>query len=124
MTRLYNDPSHFADEAIDGFVAANREWVERVAGGVLRAVGSTAGQVAVVIGGGSGHYPAFAGLVGPGMAAGAALGNVFAWASNNQIVSVAKAAQCGGGVLFTYGNYAGDVLNFSSAQDQLREEGV
>jgi hypothetical protein len=27
-------------------------------------------------------------------------------------------------VLFIYGNYAGDVLNFSSAQDQLREEGV
>ena len=66
MTRLYNDPSQFADEAIDGFVAAHREWVGRVAGGVVRAVGSPAGQVAVVIGGGSGHYPAFAGLVGPG----------------------------------------------------------
>jgi dihydroxyacetone kinase len=124
MTRLYNDPSHFADEAIDGFVAANRESVGRVAGGVLRAVGSPVGQVAVVIGGGSGHYPAFAGLVGPGMAAGAALGNVFASPSTNQIVSVAKAAQRGGGVLFTYGNYAGDVLNFSAAQDRLREDGV
>jgi dihydroxyacetone kinase len=121
---LYNDPSHFADEAIDGFVAANRESVGRVAGGVLRAVGSPVGQVAVVIGGGSGHYPAFAGLVGPGMAAGAALGNVFASPSTNQIVSVAKAAQRGGGVLLTYGNYAGDVLNFSFAQDRLREEGV
>ena len=124
MTRLYNDPSHFADEAIDGFVAAHRESVGRVAGGVVRAVGSPAGQVAVVIGGGSGHYPAFAGLIGPGMAAGAALGNVFASPSTNQIVSVAKAAQRGGGVLFTYGNYAGDVLNFSFAQDRLREEGV
>ena len=51
MTRLYNDPSHFADEAIDGFVAANRESVGRVAGGVVRAAGSPAGQVAVVIGG-------------------------------------------------------------------------
>ena len=124
MTRLYNDPSHFADEAIDGFVAAHRESVGRVAGGVVRAVGSPVGQVAVVIGGGSGHYPAFAGLVGPGMAAGAALGNVFASPSTNQIVSVAKAAQRGGGVLLTYGNYAGDVLNFSFAQDRLREEGV
>ena len=124
MTRLYNDPSHFADEAIDGFVAAHRESVGRVAGGVVRAVGSAAGQVAVVIGGGSGHYPAFAGLVGPGLAAGAALGNVFASPSTNQIVSVAKATQRGGGVLFTYGNYAGDVLNFSFAQDRLREEGV
>lgn len=36
MTRLYN-PSHFAHEAIDGFVAAHREWVGRVAGGVVSA---------------------------------------------------------------------------------------
>jgi dihydroxyacetone kinase len=78
MTRLFNDPRHFADEAIDGFVAAHRERVGRVAGGVVRTVGSKAGQVAVVIGGGSRHYPAFAGFVGPGMAAGAVLGNVFA----------------------------------------------
>jgi dihydroxyacetone kinase len=78
MTRLYNDPSHFADEAIDGFVAANREWVERVAG----------------------HYPAFAGLVGPGMAAGAALGNVFASASTNQIVSVARRRSVVGSALY------------------------
>jgi dihydroxyacetone kinase len=56
MTRLYNDPGQFADE-IDGFVAAHRESVGRVAGGVVRAVGSAAGLVAVVIGGGSGHYP-------------------------------------------------------------------
>jgi dihydroxyacetone kinase len=49
---------------------------------------------------------------------------VFASPSTNQIVSVAKAAQRGGGVLLTYGNYAGDVLNFSFAQDRLREEGV
>lgn len=84
MTRLNNDPSQFADEAIDGFMAAHRESVGRVAGGVVRAVGSAAGQVAVVIGGGSGHYPAFAGLVGPGLAAGAALGNVFASPSTNK----------------------------------------
>ena len=25
MTRLYNDPSQFADEAIDGFVTAHRD---------------------------------------------------------------------------------------------------
>jgi hypothetical protein len=30
MTRLFNDPAHFTDEAITGFVAANRRWVRPV----------------------------------------------------------------------------------------------
>ena len=78
MTRLWNEPSGFADEMIDGFVAANERYVRRVTGGVVRSTVSPAGQVAVVIGGGSGHYPAFGGLVGPGLAHGAAMGNLFA----------------------------------------------
>jgi dihydroxyacetone kinase len=124
MTRLWNDPADFADEMIDGFVAANRRYVTRVPGGVVRSTVSPAGQVAVVIGGGSGHYPAFGGLVGQGLAQGAAMGNLFASPSTQQIVSVGRAADHGGGVLFSYGNYAGDVLNFDAAQERLRAEGI
>ena len=124
MTRLWNDPADFADEMIDGFVAANGRSVRRVPGGVVRSTVVPDGQVAVVIGGGSGHYPAFGGLVGPGLAHGAAMGNLFASPSTQQIVSVAKAAQHGGGVFFSYGNYAGDVLNFDAAQDRLRADGI
>lgn len=109
---------------IDGFVAANSNWVHRVPGGVVRARRTPPRQVAVVIGGGSGHYPAFAGLVGPGLAAGAAIGNTFASPSAQQIYSVAKAADTGGGVLLTFGNYAGDVMNFAQAQDRLRRDGI
>jgi dihydroxyacetone kinase len=124
MTRLYNEPSDFADEMIDGFVAANQRWVRRVHGGVVRATRSTPGSVALVVGGGSGHYPAFGGLVGQGLAHGAALGNLFASPSWQQVRSVAKSAQSGGGVLLSYGNYAGDVLNFDKAQQKLVAEGV
>jgi dihydroxyacetone kinase len=124
MTYLYNDPTRFADELVEGFVAANAEWVTAVPGGVIRSTETPHGQVAVVVGGGSGHYPAFAGLVGPGLAHGAAMGNLFASPSAQQIYSVAKAAHAGGGVLFTYGNYAGDVLNFDQAQARLRAEGI
>lgn len=124
MTRLWNDPADFADEMIDGFVAANGRSVRRVTGGVVRSTTSPAGQVAVVVGGGSGHYPAFGGLVGPGLAHGAAMGNLFASPSTQQIHAVAKAAHTGGGVFFSYGNYAGDVLNFDAAQDRLRAEGI
>lgn len=78
MTRLFNDPARFSDEAIDGFAAAHPRWVRRVPGGVVRRRPPRAGEVAVVIGGGAGHYPAFAGLVGEGLAAAAVVGNVFA----------------------------------------------
>ncbi|MET0673909.1 MAG: dihydroxyacetone kinase family protein [Microbacterium pygmaeum] len=124
MTRIWNDPAEFADEMIAGFVAANERYVRRVSGGVVRSTVVPTGQVAVVVGGGSGHYPAFGGLVGQGLAHGAAMGNLFASPSTQQILSVAKAADAGAGVFFTYGNYAGDVLNFDAAQDRLRAAGV
>ena len=104
MTRLWNDPEDFADEMIDGFVAANARSVRRVTGGVVRSTVVPEGQVAVVIGGGSGHYPAFGGLVGQGLAHAAAMGNLFASPSAQQIHSVAKAADRGAGVFFWYGN--------------------
>ena len=124
MTRLFNEPAAFADEMIEGFVASHGRWVKRVSGGVVRNTRSTPDTVALVIGGGSGHYPAFAGLVGQGLAHGAAMGNLFASPSAQQIYNVAKAANNGGGVLLGYGNYAGDVLHFNQAQDRLRNEGI
>ncbi|MFK4270563.1 dihydroxyacetone kinase family protein [Streptomyces milbemycinicus] len=124
MTRLFNTPAAFADEALEGFVAAHRRWVRRVPGGVVRATPTAPGQVAVVIGGGSGHYPAFSGLVGRGLAHGAAVGNVFASPSAQQVHQVAKAAHGGGGVLLTFGNYAGDVLHFGQAEERLNAEGI
>ena len=124
MTRLFNEPAAFADEMTEGFVASHGRWVRRVSGGVARSTRSTPDTVALVIGGGSGHYPAFAGLVGQGLAHGAAMGNLFASPSAQQVYSVAKAANNGAGVLLGYGNYAGDVLHFTQAQERLRREGI
>jgi D-erythrulose 4-kinase len=124
MTRLWNDPADFVDEMIAGFVSANERYVRRVSGGVIRSTVVPDGQVAVVVGGGSGHYPAFGGLVGPGLAHGAAMGHLFASPSTQQIHAVATAANHDGGVFFCYGNYAGDVLNFDAAQERLRAEGI
>lgn len=124
MTRLFNDPAAFVDEATEGFVAAHPGRVRQVPGGVIRSTKSEPDTVAVVIGGGSGHYPAFAGLVGQGLAHGAAMGNLFASPSAQQIYSVAKAANNGAGVLLSYGNYAGDVLHFGQARDRLVSEGI
>jgi dihydroxyacetone kinase len=58
------------------------------------------------------------------MAHGAAIGNVFASPSANQVYSVAKASSRGGGVLLVFGNYAGDDLHFRQASDRLNGEGI
>lgn len=124
MTHLHNNPEDFVAESLRGFVHAHSDIVRAVPGGVARTMPTPRGQVAVVIGGGSGHFPAFSGLVGAGMAHGAVVGNVFASPSSQQVYSVAREVENGGGVIFLYGNYAGDVLNFESAQERLRQEGI
>ncbi len=124
MTRVFDDPAAFADEALAGFAAAYPGYVVRLDGGVARAAASRSGQVAVVIGGGSGHYPAFAGLVGAGLATAAVCGQVFASPSAGQAYRVARAVESGGGVLFSYGNYAGDRMQFGQAEQRLRSEGI
>jgi dihydroxyacetone kinase len=124
MTRLFNDPTEFADEMIEGFVAANASQVRRVAGGVVRSTRTAEGTVALVVGGGSGHYPAFGGIVGQGLAHGAAMGNLFASPSAQQVESVAMAAEHGAGVLLSFGNYAGDVLHFTQAEQKLNAAGI
>ena len=124
MTRIFDDPRAFADDALAGLAAAYPRYVIRVDGGIVRAAASPPGQVAVVIGGGSGHYPAFAGLVGTGVATAAACGKVFASPSAGQAYRVARSVESGGGVLFSYGNYAGDRMQFGQAEQRLREVGI
>lgn len=124
MTRLFNDPARFTEDMLVGFLDANTRHVSGVPGGVVRAHQTRPGKVAVVIGGGSGHYPAFCGTVGPGFADGAVVGNVFTSPSAEEAASVARAAHGDAGVLLTTGNYAGDVMNFGLAVTQLRSEGI
>ncbi len=123
MTVLFNDPSEFAEEQLEGFADLYADRLRTVPGGVVGHRGDEP-IVAVVVGGGSGHYPAFAGLVGPGFAAGAVVGNIFTSPSAAHVYSVAKAADQGRGVILTFGNYAGDVMNFGIAAERLRREGI
>lgn len=124
MTRILADAESFVDDALEGFARAHADLVRRVDGGIVRAAPLDAGRVAVVVGGGSGHYPAFAGLVGPGLAAGAVCGNIFSSPSARQAVRVAREVDAGGGILFSYGNYAGDVIHFGAAERELRDAGI
>ncbi len=126
MQRMLNDAASFREEMIDGYATAYRRFLRRVpnASGVIARGAPRPGRVSVVVGGGSGHYPAFYGLVGEGMATAAAIGDVFTSPSGEQAYRVAKAADGGAGVLFTFGNYSGDVMNFGMAEGRLRAEGT
>ena len=126
MTHLYNDPAEFPNDVINGFAAAYPQYVQRVEGasGFVRAGGPLEGKVSLVIGGGSGHYPSYNGVVGTGFADGAVLGGVFASPSAEQVYRIAKAADGGVGVVLGFGNYAGDRLNFGVAAERLINEGI
>ena len=124
MTYLFNDPATFMEDMREGFLDAFPQYVIGVDGGVVRATVSDTPKVAVVVGGGSGHYPAFCGVVGPGFADGAVIGNIFTSPSVHDVYSVAAAADNGAGVLLTAGNYAGDKINFELAAQRLQADGI
>lgn len=124
MTRVFDEPSRFMEDMLEGYCALHSRYVVSVPGGVVRSTQSPQGKVAVVVGGGSGHYPAFCGVVGPGFADGAIVGNIFTSPSSADALSVGAAADNGGGVILTAGNYAGDVLHFEEAAAELRENGI
>ncbi len=126
VTYVHNDPAEFKDDVLRGFAAAYPRYVSRVVGasGFTRAGGPLEGKVSLVIGGGSGHYPSFNGVVGTGFADGAVLGDLFASPSAEQVYRIARAAHGGAGVVLGFGNYAGDRMNFGVAADRLRAEGI
>ncbi|GAA3334220.1 hypothetical protein GCM10020331_101330 [Ectobacillus funiculus] len=68
------------DEMIEGYVKAFPQYVKQLPENkrsLVTAKETRQGKVGVLIGGGSGHEPAFMGYVGDGMADGVAVGNIF-----------------------------------------------
>lgn len=125
LKKIINDPFHAVDEMLEGFVGAHEDLVRLAAPRVVaRRAPAGASKVGVVIGGGSGHEPAFAGYVGTGFADAAACGNVFASPSPDVCLDAIRTADSGRGVVMSYGNYAGDVLNFGLARQLAAAEGI
>jgi phosphoenolpyruvate---glycerone phosphotransferase subunit DhaK len=123
--KLINDPENAVDEYLEGFLLAHPDLVKRVhERGIARADAPVQGKVAVVIGGGSGHKPAFSGYVGPGGADGAVIGDVFTSPTPDMALAVAQAVDGGAGVIFSYGRYQGDILNFDMAAELADAEGI
>ena len=126
MQKLINHPENFVDEMLEGILRAHSAELKRADDprAIVRADAPVSGKVAIATGGGSGHLPVFTGYVGRGLADGAAIGNVFSSPSAEQMLAVAHAVNGGRGVLFLFGNYGGDVLNFSFAAELAEAEGI
>lgn len=125
MKKIINEPDNVISESLAGHLAAYQDFYERVPGRnayVYR--GRRKGKVALITGGGSGHEPMFGGFVGKGLADAVACGNVFTSPNPRLIYDTAKMVEDGHGVLFLYGNYSGDNLNFDMAEDLLDIDGI
>jgi len=123
--KILNDPQDVVAELLEGLVAAYGGTV-RLLGvtGSLAKTGLPEGKVGLLIGGGSGHEPLFPGFIGENMADGAACGNVFAAPTPDVILETSRALDQGRGVLYLYGNYEGDNLNFDMAAELAADEGI
>ena len=125
--KIINDPYKVVDEMIDGIVLAHHDILKFANNNnraVVRKDAPIKDKVGILIGGGSGHEPAFVGYVGKGLADGAAIGNVFASPSPDPIVDATKAISGGKGVIYMYGNYAGDIMNFDMAAELCDADGI
>jgi phosphoenolpyruvate---glycerone phosphotransferase subunit DhaK len=128
MRKIINAPDRFVDDFLGGLLKAHPDHVRPVPGfprAIARVDPAAAGpSVGIVTGGGSGHLPLFVGYVGQGLCSAAAIGNTFSSPSVDSIVAATRAADTGLGVLYLYGNYGGDNINFDDAADMAAEAGI
>lgn len=128
MKKIINNPEDVVEETVEGILKAFpnhlRKATEESERALVRSAAPIEGKVGIATGGGSGHIPVFLGYVGKGLADGVAVGNVFSSPSAQEMLTVTKEVDSGKGVLYLYGNYAGDVMNFNMAADMAEEEGI
>jgi dihydroxyacetone kinase-like protein len=124
MKKLINDPLKVADELLEGLVEAYDGQCLKVGSRSIVKKEIPENKVALLVGGGAGHEPIYHGLVGTNFADGAACGDIFAAPSPDIILEATQAVHRGRGVLYLYGNYAGDVMNFDIGSELAQEEGI
>jgi len=126
MKKIMNDPKDYTTDMLRGIYAAHKNTVRYVNGDLqcYCAIKKKPGKVAIVTGGGTGHLPLFLGYVGEGMLDGCAVGNVFQSPGADKIMEISKEVDGGSGILYLYGNYTGDIMNFDMAAELCEMEGI
>jgi dihydroxyacetone kinase-like protein len=127
VKKIINDPFAFVDEMLEGILLAHSDQLRLVGPDkrvVVRADAPIQGKVGIATGGGSGHLPVFMGYVGKGLVDGCSIGNVFSSPTVEQMLAATQAIHGGAGVLYLFGNYSGDVMNFGMAAELAEAEGI
>jgi dihydroxyacetone kinase len=127
MKKILNQPKDFVNEMLDGLLKAHPDQLSYAGEDrhcIVRADAPVQGKVALATGGGSGHLPVFLGYVGKGMLDGCAVGDVFASPSAEQMLEVTRRIHGGRGVVYIYGNYGGDRMNFDMASEMADMEDI
>ena len=125
VKKIINDPQNIVAELLEGLVDAYHGQIKPL--GTVGAVIKTdlpPNKVGLLVGGGSGHEPLFAGFIGQNLADGAACGNIFAAPTPDVILEATQTLDQEQGVLYLYGNYAGDNMNFDIAAEMAADEGI
>ncbi|MCX4190445.1 dihydroxyacetone kinase subunit DhaK [Methylophaga sp. OBS3] len=124
MKKIINNVDELLDESLNGFAIAHQNIVvfNQTPRFIQRKQIASKPKVALVSGGGSGHEPLHAGLVGQGMLDAACPGQVFTSPTPDQMLAAAEQVENGAGVLFIVKNYAGDVMNFEIAAEMLDKD--
>ena len=127
MKKLINDPYHVVDETICGILKAYPYHLRMPEGSsrvLVRRDAPVCGKVAICTGGGSGHIPVFLGYVGRGLLDGVSVGNVFSSPSADDMLAATREVNGGSGVLYLFGNYSGDKMNFEMAAEMASADGI
>ncbi len=126
MKKCMNGSNDFVDESLEGIYKAYPDFYIKGCQNIRAVVhpGNKKGKVSIVTGGGYGHIPVFLGYVGDGLCDGAAVGNVFTSPSCEAILDVTRAVENENGVLYLFGNYFGDGMNFEMAAEMAALEGI
>ena len=121
-----HDPTHLVNSALHSLTITNPNVALDSASKIIyRRPSHAPTRVSVVSGGGSGHEPSFAGMVGPGMLSAAVAGTIFASPSAEQVrVAITSRVDAAEGVLVVVMNYTGDVLNFGVAVEKAKAAGL
>ncbi len=127
MKMLINRPEAVVPELLQGLVALHPRLRLLADHPVIVRAGAEAirdRQVALISGGGSGHEPAHAGYVGPGMLSAAVAGDVFTSPTPDTVLAAIRAVAGPPGAVLIVKNYTGDRLNFGLAAELARAEGI
>jgi len=125
MKKCMNGADEFVDQSLSGICAAYPGFYVK-ANDDSRAIVHPVkkDKVKIVTGGGYGHLPVFLGYVGDGLADGVAVGSTFTSPSSESILNATRALSPHKGVLYLFGNYMGDTMNFEMSAEAMEGERV